>query len=589
MSAVLPVAPGRRALRVLARTAAGHRRLTAATVVAVLAASAGTVAAPLLVGRVVDVVAAGDRAGLPPLVVGLAVLAVLAAVATASAQRLSERLGATVMADLREDVVDSALRMRPATLEAAGSGDVATRVTEDVDLVTSQVPLLSTVTTSLVVVVFSTIGFAALDWRLALAFAVVFPLYVVTLRAYLPVAGPLYAAERLRAGERSRVVLESLHAQATVHAYGMGEAQTERVRQASRRAAAAARATLRPVVRLSVSMNSAEAVGLATLLSTGFFLVRADVVGVGSVTAAALLFHRLFGPLGSLLMSFDDVQRAGAALTRLVGVADLPRPATGADRAPDRPLGLRARGVHHVYPGTRHDVLSGVDVDVPPGTSLAVVGGSGAGKTTLAAILGGVFEPTAGSVELLPSDGPAVPSTDLDPEQLRERVAVVAQENHVGRGSVREHLTLAAPTADDDDLLAALAAVHAADWVRALPAGLDTRLGPGEHRLTGAQEQQLALARVELRDPAVVVLDEATAEAGSAGARDLERAAAAVVRGRTAVVVAHRLTQAAACDRIAVLEAGTVVELGTHAELLAAEGRYARLWSAWSAGAGQRA
>ncbi|MBB2902165.1 ATP-binding cassette subfamily C protein [Kineococcus radiotolerans] len=584
----LPVATGRRSAAVLARTATAHPGELAAALVTTALASAGTVALPLLLGRAVDVVRAGTS--LTPVLVLLALAAVATAVASALARRDAERLGASIAADLRERVVERSLRMSPRVLERAGSGDVASRVTEDVELFTSSVQLGATVLTSALTVVLSAAGFVSLDWRLALAFCTVFPVYALSLRGYLPRSGPLYAAERAVAARRSQVVLQSFHGASTVHAYGMAALQGRRVEVASERTIGASLAALRTFARLAVSMNGAEAVGLSSLLLTGFLLVRGGDVSVGDVTAAALLFHRLFGPLGALLLSFDEVQRAAAALGRLVGVVDLPD-APDADpgvleRAPRRAVALRVRGVSHAYadpsPGEDPDlVLRAVDLDVPAGTSLAVVGGSGAGKTTLAAIVGGVFPPTAGRVELVGAQG-AVDLADLDAAAVRERIGVIAQESHVFTGTLREDLTLARPDATDEDLHRALVVIGADDWVSALPEGLGTRVGPGELPLSPARRQQLALARVVLRDPPVVVLDEATAEAGSAGARDLEQAALAVVAGRTALVVAHRLSQAAVCDAIAVVEAGEVVELGSHADLLARGGRYARLWSTWS-------
>ncbi|WP_432565073.1 ABC transporter ATP-binding protein [Kineococcus sp. SYSU DK003] len=576
----LPVASGRRSAAVLLRTATAHPGELTRALVTTVVSSAGTVALPLLLGRAVDDVTAGRS--LTPVLLWLSVVAVATAVATALARRDAERLGASVAADLRERVVERSLRMNPRVLERAGSGDVASRVTEDVELFTSSVQLAATVLTSAVTVVLSAAGFVSLDWRLALAFCVVFPVYALSLRGYLPKAGPLYAAERAVAAQRSQVVLQSLHGAATVHAYGMAELQGDRVEQASERTIGASLAALRTFARLSVSMNGAEAIGLSAVLFTGFWLVRADTVTVGAVTAAALLFHRLFGPLGSLLLSFDEVQRAAAALSRLVGVVDLP-PEPAADpaalaRAPRSDVAITVRGITHSYADDgSHPVLRGIDVDVPAGSSLAVVGESGAGKTTLAAIVGGVFPATAGEVRLGGVDLAA-----LDAQAVRERIGVVAQEAHVFTGTLREDLTLARPDATDGAVHAALAVVGADDWVRALPDGLDTRVGPGELPLSAARRQQLALARIVLRDPPVVVLDEATAEAGSAGARDLEQAAAAVVAGRTALVVAHRLSQAAACDRIAVMADGSIAEIGSHAELLARGGRYARLWQTWS-------
>ncbi|WP_380170610.1 ABC transporter ATP-binding protein [Kineococcus sp. DHX-1] len=581
----LPVARGRRSATVLWRTAAAHPADLARALVTTLLSSAGTVALPLLLGRAVDVVRDGDP--LTPLVVQLSVVALLTAVTTALARRDAERLGAAVAADLRERVVDRSLRMSPRVLERAGSGDVASRVTEDVELFTASVQLMANVLTALVTVVLSAVGFLSLDWRLALAFCVVFPVYAGSLRWYLPKAGPLYATERSVAAARSQVVLQSLHGASTVHAYGMADLQGDRVEVASQRTVGASRAALRTFARFSMSMNGAEAVGLSALLLTGFWLVRGDVVTVGAVTAAALLFHRLFGPLGTLLLSFDEVSRAAAALNRLVGVVDLPEdpPADPAAlaRAPRERVGLVVRGLAHTYDERLGavPVLRDVDLAVPAGTSLAVVGESGAGKTTLAALVAGVFPASAGTVTLTGPEG-AVDLAALDADAVRERIGVIAQESHVFTGTLREDLTLARPGASDEEVRAALAVVGAEDWVAALPAGLETRVGPGELPLSPARAQQLALARLVLRDPPVVVLDEATAEAGSAGARDLEEAALAVVRGRTALVVAHRLSQAAVCDRIAVMAAGRVEEIGTHDELLALGGRYARLWETWA-------
>jgi ABC-type multidrug transport system fused ATPase/permease subunit len=221
-------------------------------------------------------------------------------------------------------------------------------------------------------------------------------------------------------------------------------------------------------------------------------------------------------------------------------------------------------------------VLHGLDLDVRPGERLAVVGPSGAGKSTISRLLAGIHGPRTGRVDL-----GGVPLLELPLERLRREVALVTQEHHIFVGSLADNLRLASAHASDADLEEALAAVDALAWAQALPAGLATRVGSGGERLTPAQAQQVALARLVLADPHTLVLDEATALLDPRAARHLERSLAAVLEDRTVVAVAHRLHTAYDADRVAVVEDGLVTELGSHDELMATGGSYAALWESW--------
>jgi ABC-type multidrug transport system fused ATPase/permease subunit len=276
-----------------------------------------------------------------------------------------------------------------------------------------------------------------------------------------------------------------------------------------------------------------------------------------------LLVVRLLGPINELLLVIDSVQSAAASLGRIIGITTVADPEAG-EPASAADASVRTREIVFRY-GDGPRVLDEVSLDIPPGEHLAVVGASGAGKTTLAAVIAGIHRPDSGSV--------ARP----------DRTALITQEVHVFAGTLRDNFTLAAPTASDRDILTALEATDTAAIVDRLPDGLDTFVGIGGYQVTDAEAQQIALARLRLADPEFAILDEATSEAGSTHARVLDRTAEAALRGRTGLVIAHRLSQAALCHRIVVMERGRIIESGTHGELVAAAGVYAGLWAAWDA------
>jgi len=574
---ILPVAGAKRTWSVLGHELGTLRGQTVLALASAVGATGSALVAPWVLGDIVNQVI--DHAGTAAIVrdgLILVAAALVSGVLTAVSYRAMTKVGAGVLARLREKVVERALQLPSSTLEKVGTGDLLSRVGDDVAVVTQSLtdtgPM---VVSALLTVMFTMAGLMGLDWRLGLAGLCAIPVYVLALRWFLPVSAPFYARERVAMGRRSEAMIASMTGASTVRAYELEDEHLGVIHERSRQAMDISIGVFRLSTRLIGWMNRAETVGLGMILAVGFWLVHGDIVTVGAVTAAALYFHRLFNPLGALMQTFDEIQKSGASLARLVGVADIPVPPQPADPPRPRDTGLVVAGVTHRY-DDGPVVVDDVSLEIRPGQRVALVGATGAGKTTLASIIAGLLEPTRGTVRL-----GGVSLAQMGEARWRSQVALISQDVHVFAGPLVDDVRLAAPGATDEQVAAALERVGASGWVAALPDGLATEVGENAQHLTAAQAQQIALARLLLADPPVVILDEATAEAGSSGAHELEQAGLAATEGRTSLVVAHRLTQAATADLVVVMEHGRVVESGTHDELVAAGGRYAGLWAAW--------
>ncbi|WP_343929897.1 ABC transporter ATP-binding protein [Tsukamurella strandjordii] len=577
---LLPVADGRTTFSFARGLLRGRGGALAGVIVILLLGAALGLVAPWGFGAMVDnAINRGEVADVVRIGAVMAVATIAGAALTGVGIAASAQLFETALARLRERMLGAALRLPQERVEAAGSGDLVSRATDDVVVVSEAisrgVPALSRSGFTVAVTMF---GLAAVDWRFLVVVVAVLPVYWAGVRMYLRTAPPVYRAERAAMAERAHHVLGSIRGLQTVHAYALEQQASDRIARGSW---GVVRWSMRARIvqnRLFGRVNLAEFVGMATIVLVGFYLVQADAVTVGAVTTAMLLFLRLFGPIGALLLVMDDIQSAAASLARIVGVIDLAetgeqRPAATADAAPGAPE-LSVERVGFRYAGHDRRVLDDVTVVIRPGETVAVVGTSGAGKSTLAALLAGVHTPESGTVRV-----GSTPVGDL-PEGAAP--VLLTQDVHVFAGTLIDDLRLVAPEAGEEQVRAALERVGAWDWVSRLDSGLDTVVGAAGHALTPMREQQLALARIVLLDPPAVILDEATADADSSEADVLEDAAQAALRGRTALVVAHRLSQAARADRILVMESGRIVEEGTHDALRSAGGRYSQLWAAWT-------
>lgn len=580
---LLPVATGPETWAAVRRRLRPHRWRLAGTAVVLLSSACAALAVPALLGLVVQIATDdGSTAAIAWCAAGIVVACAAAAALGAVGRSLMAAVTEQALAGLREDVVDRALHLPTAAVEAAGEGDVVSRVSGDVEAVgEAATGVLPAVTSAGFAVVVTFAGLGALDWRFAVGALAALPLQLWSLRTFRRRTPAVYAAARTAEGARAEALLQTVHGGPTALALREADSRLHAVADTSRVAIATELRGVGYVGRFANGLNLAEAFGLAGVLVAGYLLVTSGAAGVGAATAAALFFHRLFGPMGVLLFQVDELARAGAGLARLVGVAQAPAsvaptaPTAGSGgRSSDgaRPVEVRGAGFAY-HPG--RPVLADVTLRIAPGEHVALVGTSGAGKSTLARLVTGTLAPTSGTVTV--GDEPATEVHTRHPG----RVVLVDQDVHTFAGPLAEDLRLADPGAEDAQLAAALDAVGATWWTD-LPTGLATILGPDGSTLRADQAQQLALARVLLADPPVLVLDEATADLPRSRQATLDAALDALLAGRTAVVVAHRLDQAVRADRVVVLAAGRVVQDGPPAELIATAGPFRELWTAWT-------
>ena len=576
MRRTLPVATGaqtRAYARVLMRR---HPRALSGMLALHAFAAVTGLAGPVILGGLVQSVQTGTTtAHVDQLALVLAGFLIAQTVLTQLARRQSFVLGEQVLADLREDFLTRVLALPLSTVERAGTGDLLTRTTSDVDSLARTVRFAVPETMVAAVTTVLTAGAAFLvSPALAAPCLIVVPLLAVSTRWYLKRAPAGYLAEREAYSVMTAGVSETAEGARTVEALqlagrriAVGDADVALSYKAERYTLLL-RCVWFPIVEISYIVPV-----VAVLIFGGYMYINGHAT-LGEVTTVTLYVQQLIDPVDRLISWLDELQVGGTSLARLIGVANVPADREPTGRVPSDEH-LVATDVRYAYNEGR-DVLHGIDLDLRPGERLAVVGPSGAGKSTLGRLLAGIHGPRTGSVTV-----GGVGLTELELDDLRGHVALVTQEHHVFVGTIEDNVRLARPSASADDLLRALEAVDALTWVDALSDGLQTKVGQGGLALSPAHAQQVALARLVLADPHTLVLDEATSLLDPRAARHLERSLGAVLEGRTVVAIAHRLHTAHDADRVAVVDGGLITEIGSHDELIAADGAYAALWHSW--------
>jgi ATP-binding cassette, subfamily B, bacterial len=568
-------------LRRIGRLFTPYRWQMALVTIIIAASSVVTVASPFLLRAIVDTALPDKNLRLlVMLVAGMIGIAAISSAFGVIQTWISTKVGQQVMHELRTSVFGHLQRQSIAFFTRTRSGEVQSRINNDIGGMESVVTSTATsIASNLTTAVATTVAMVAMSWRLSLISLVVMPPAIYLSRKVARMRRAI-TAEQQRELANLNVSIEeglSINAIQLAKTMGTGPSLIQRFTATSVRLIdLELRSQLAGRWRMASMSIIFAAIPAAIYLAAGL-PVTAGVMTIGTLVAFTTLQNNLFRPITGLLSTSVSVISSLALFARIFEYLDLPvdieDPAQPAEIDPAEVSGrVRLAGVSFTYPGADRPAVAGVDLDVPAGSTLALVGETGSGKTTLAALVARLYDPTSGSVRI---DG--IDIRDMRLTDLAAVVGVVSQETYLLHTTVRENLRYAKPEATDAEIEEAARAAQIHDLIAGLPDGYDTMVGSRGHRFSGGEKQRIAIARTLLRNPRVLVLDEATSALDTETERAVQQAFDTLARGRTTITIAHRLSTVRNADQIVVLDHGQIVEAGDHTSLIADHGRYAGL------------
>jgi ATP-binding cassette subfamily B protein len=557
-----------------------HRRLIVWAGLAMIGGTTVSLAAPLLIKLTIDK-GITDHSAHAINVIAIAFIGLVIArpLLERAIVLCSARAGERFLGDLRVAAYDKLVQLSMPFFEQMRAGVLVSRLTADVQTLTTFTRLvLVEVVGSVLIFVVSIVILIVLSPLLSLVMLISVPLLVWSSLRYGKRSRPAFMDLRDRVADTMSALQEGLTGVRVVQSFGQEQGRYAAYRRRSRAQVSAWRRISLVNIGFFPVIAFAQSLALASVLVVGGYLERHGRITVGTIVAFALYLISLFDPIARLGDWYSEFQSGRAALAKIAALLEEPVTVAGGTEALPGEGALVAQDLTFAY-GDKEPVVVGVSMTIEPGEHLALVGATGAGKSTLAKLLVRAYDPDEGTVTF---SGIDLREARLD--SLRDRVMFVPQEGHLFSGTLADNVRLALPNASNDDVREALRRIGALDRFEALQDGLETDVRSRGVRLSSGERQLVSLARVALADPSVIVLDEATSSLDPQTEAAVEQALAAIAHGRTVITIAHRLSTAERADRVAVMEHGRLVEIASHDELVAQGDRYARLWASWQAG-----